>query len=265
MHNTAFQLLGLDCQYEALDIEPTSLKQASVRFRDQVWGGFNVTTPHKETIIPLIDKVIPKAQAIGAVNTIVNSNNALIGHNTDIIGVERSLRFNLEKIEGQECTILGSGGAARSVAYVLTQIFKPKAITFSVLFPEQAYAIIKSIDDGQVKFNVIHCTDTKLESVIKNSKLIVNATTVGMYPNVLDSPIANKNLLSNQQIIFDLIYHPLRTRLLDEAKSAGASTIGGLEMFIHQGAAAFQLWTGMEMPIDQVRCSLEDKLSAENT
>jgi shikimate dehydrogenase len=145
MHNTAFKLLGMDCEYEMLDIEPDSLKQAIERFKDQNWGGFNVTVPHKEAIIPLMDEVVPEAREVGAVNTVMNRSNKLIGYNTEVIGVERSLLLDREKIEGTMCTIMGSGGVARSVAHVLAHKIKPKTITFSALFPEQAHALIKSI------------------------------------------------------------------------------------------------------------------------
>jgi len=182
MHNTAFKLLGLDCQYEMLDIEPDSLPQEIGRFQDQKWGGFNVTVPHKEAIIPLLDEVVPEARAVGAVNTVVNRNNKLIGYNTDVIGVERSLRPYGEKIKDTRCTIMGSGGAARSVAHVLAHNIKPTTITFSALLPEQAHTIIKSIGRCDIEFNVIHCNDAALELAIKNSTLIVNATAVGMYP-----------------------------------------------------------------------------------
>jgi shikimate dehydrogenase len=264
MHNTAFKLLDLDCHYESLDIEPTALKQAVENFKEQTWGGINVTVPHKEAIIPLIDEVVPEARSIGAVNTVVNRNKMLVGYNTDIIGVERSLHPFREKIEGQLCTILGSGGAARSVTHALIRKFKVKAITFAALYPEQADALIKSIGVSSVKLNIMPYTDQALESAIKGRALIVNATTVGMYPNVLDSPISNKSWLSNQQIVFDVIYRPLKTRLLSEAQEIGAKTIDGLGMFIHQGAAAFQLWTGKEMPIEEIRRVLKEKLSADN-
>ena len=161
------------------------------------------------------------------------------------------------------CTIMGSGGAARSVAHVLVHHFKPQAITFSVLFPEQAHAIISSISNSNVQFHVIHCTDAALESAIKNSTLIVNATTVGMFPHVLNSPLPNQQWLLERHIVFDLIYRPLTTRLQSDAQDAGAKTIDGLGMFVHQGAAAFQLWTGMEMPLEQIRKILEDKLNGE--
>jgi shikimate dehydrogenase len=261
MHNTAFKLLGLDCEYEMLDIAPDSLTHAIEQFREKKWGGFNVTIPHKETIIPLLDEVVPEARAVGAVNTVVNRNYKLIGYNTDVIGVERSLRLDRDKIEGRMCTIMGSGGVARSVAHVLIHNIKPKAITFSALFPEQAHALIKSFGSSNVQFNVIHCTDAALETAIKDSTLIVNATDVGMFPHILDSPLPNPHWLSTKHIIFDLVYRPLITRLQSDAQAIGAKTIDGLGMFIHQGAAAFQLWTGMEMPLKQIRQVLEDKLA----
>jgi shikimate dehydrogenase len=261
MHNTAFTLLGLDHRYELIDVDPSSLKEEIERFREKKWGGFNVTVPHKEAIMPFLDEIVPEARAIGAVNTVVHRDNKLIGYNTDIIGVERSLHFDREKIKGTQCTILGSGGAARSVAYVLSHSIVPKAITFSALFPEQAQAIIKSIGETNVQFNILHCTDAALEHAIKNSTLLVNATTVGMFPHDHDSPLPNKNWLSKNQIIFDLVYRPLTTQLQRDAKAVHAKTIDGLGMFIQQGAAAFRLWTGIEMPVEQIRQVLEDKLA----
>lgn len=264
MHNTAFKLLGLDCNYEMIDIEPASLKDAIEQFRGQSWGGFNVTIPHKEAIMPFLDEIVPEARAVGAVNTVVNRSNKLIGYNTDVIGVERSLLPDREKIEDKICTILGSGGVARSVAYVLIHNIKPKTITFSALFPEQAHALIKSIGSNNVQLNVIHCTDTALETAIKDSTLIVNATDVGMFPHIQNSPLPDKRWLSSKHIIFDLIYRPLTTRLQSDAKAVGAKTIDGLGMFIHQGAAAFKLWTEKDMPFDQIRQVLETKLLSDS-
>jgi shikimate dehydrogenase len=263
MHNTAFQLLHLDCQYEMIDIDPSSLRQATEQLRDQKWGGFNVTVPHKEAIIPFLDEAVPEARAIGAVNTVVNHDNKLVGYNTDMRGVERSLQPYREKIEGNKCTILGSGGVARAIAHVLAHTLKPAAITFSALVPDQAYALIKNLGSCDIQFNVIYCADKALEQTIKNSTLIVNATTVGMFPHILDSPLPNQDWLSDRHIVFDLIYRPLTTRLQSDAKAVGAITIDGLGMFLHQGAAAFQLWTGMEMPLGQIRQVLEDKLAEE--
>ena len=263
MHNTAFRLLKLDYNYKALEIDPANLKTSVDTFRESQWGGVNVTTPHKETIMPLLNKIDSDAYAIGAVNTVVNNNGELIGYNTDVIGVRRSLGIYRVSIEGDNCLILGAGGAARSVAYVLVHDFKPKAITFWAQFPLQAQAIIKCIGSSEVKFDIVDSSQEALEMVIKDCSLVVNTTTVGMFPRINESPVHDQRLLTSQHTIFDLVYRPLKTQLLDHAEAAGARTTGGLEMFVHQGAAAFRLWTGMEMPLEQVRQVLVEKLTSD--
>jgi shikimate dehydrogenase len=263
MHNTAFKLLGLDCQYELRDIEPASLKRSIEQFKEQNWGGFNITVPHKESIIPLIDEVVPEALKIGAVNTVVIRNGKSIGYNTDIIGVEKALLPVRSKIEGQPCMIIGSGGAARSVAHVLIHDFGIPSIVFVALYPEQAHALVKSLGENNAKFQVVPSNDKEIEKAIKSCALIVNATAIGMYPQILDTPISNNKWISGRHIVFDVIYRPLTTRLVNEAKTAGAVTLGGLEMFIHQGAAAFRLWTDRDMPLEEVRRVLEEKLASK--
>jgi shikimate dehydrogenase len=265
MHNTAFQILGLDHRYESIEVSPEALKEQAGLFRRNDWGGFNVTAPHKEAIIPLIDDIDSEARAIGSVNTVVNSRGSLIGYNTDIIGIERSLRPYGASIDGNACLILGAGGAARSVAHVLTHNFKPHAITFWTLFPEQAHALVKSLKTNEVPFHVAEYSGEALEEALRLCTLVVNATTVGMYPKVLESPVRDQQLLTSHHIVFDLVYRPLRTRLLAQAEAAGATIIGGLTMFIHQGAAAFQLWLGREMPAERIRSVLEEKLNVEAT
>ena len=260
MHNTAFKHHRLECHYDMMDVDPLSLKETVEQFRDEKWGGFNVTVPYKEAIMPYLDDVVPEARAVGAVNTVVHRDNNLIGYNTDVLGVERSLQAYREKILGNRCTILGSGGVARAVVHVLVHTMKIDAVTFSALVPEQARALIGEFGGGNVHFNVLHCADRAVESAIKDSALIINATAVGMYPHILESPIPNRDWLSDTHIVFDLVYRPLVTQLLSDAKTAGAKTIDGLGMFIHQGAAAYQLWTGLEMPRDLVRTVLEDVL-----
>jgi shikimate dehydrogenase len=260
MHNTAFKLNNLNCNYEAIDIEPTYLKQAVSDFRNQKWGGFNVTVPHKEAIIPLLDEVVPEARAIGAVNTVVNYNNKLMGYNTDIRGVEQSLQQFRGSIQDHNCIIIGSGGAARSVVYVLVHIFKIKEITFIALLPEQAKTLANSFKDSNVQFQILASTDKTIANRIKECSLIVNATTVGMYPNIHESPISDAQWISKDHIVFDVIYRPITTRLLNESKKNGARTIGGLEMFIQQGAAAFELWTGKKMPCEKIKDVLSKEL-----
>lgn len=263
MHNTAFQILGLDHAYESIEVNPDTLKHQVDVFRNSDWGGFNVTTPHKEAIIPLIDDLVAEARSIGSVNTVVNNGRSLVGHNTDMIGIERSLHPHRESIRRNPCLILGAGGAARSVAHVLAHAFAPKAITIWTLYPEQAHALVKSLDTNDVPFHVAEHSVEALEAALRDCTLLVNTTTVGMYPKVFDSPIHNERMLTSRHIVFDLVYRPLRTRLLAQAEAAGAKTIGGLTMFIQQGAAAFRIWLNQEMPVEPIRLILEKKLNAD--
>jgi len=260
MHNTAFKLLGLDCIYELIDIDPANLEKEIDKFKSNEWGGFNVTVPHKEAIIPLLDEIDSEAQRIGAVNTVVIQNNKMKGYNTDIIGVKKTLENYAGKIDDNNCVIIGSGGAARSVVYVLTHNFKPSMITFIALYPEQAFSLAEHFKEKPVWFKVVSTEDKSIENIIKNSKLIVNASPVGMYPKVDESPVPDCTWFSRDQVVFDLVYRPLETKLLKDAKSQGAITIGGLEMFIQQGASAFKIWTQMDMPIDKIRSELIKEL-----
>jgi shikimate dehydrogenase len=261
MHNTAFQLLGLNCQYDAFDIEPDSLNKLVGRFREESWNGFNITTPHKEAIISFIDEVDTEARAFGSVNTVVNHNGIFAGYNTDVGGIQRSIESFRNKIDGLQCLILGAGGVARSVAYVLTRFFHPQSITIAARNPERANAICKDISPSKVMMNVIKFSDQIFDDAVQKSTLIANATTVGMFPKFTETPLPNYQLLNKKHIVFDLVYRPLNTQLLIDAKSAGARTIDGLEMFIQQGAAAFELWTGTQMPLVKIRQVLEAKLS----
>jgi shikimate dehydrogenase len=263
MHNTAFKLLGLHHQYEALDIEPSALRQTIERFREQGFGGFNITAPHKVTVIPYLDQISPEAEAIGSVNTVVNTNGILLGTNTDTLGIQQSLEHFRSEIENSKCLIMGAGGAARSVAYVITRYFRNVHITIAARSLERAQNIGDEISSKTNTIQIIDISGNKFNKAVSESRLIINATTLGMFPRVLDSPIPDQQWISNKQIVFDLVYRPLRTRLLKDSIAAGARTIGGLEMFVYQGAAAFRLWTGMEMPLEQIKQALENKLSGD--
>ncbi len=263
MHNTAFQILGLNHHYEAFDLEADALKSSVERFRDPLWGGFNITTPYKEAVIPLIDEMSLEARTIGSVNTVTNRNGTLFGINTDMLGLQQSLEPVRAEIDGKNCLLLGSGGAARTAAFVLVRLFHPHMLTLAVRSPERAHSIKHNLLSCETGIDISPVSGEKFEEALQSSTLIVNATTVGMYPNDSESPLHRHQLLTSKHIVFDLIYRPLTTRLLYAAHACGARTIDGLEMFLHQGAAAFQLWTGMEMPVSPVRQLLEQTLRLE--
>ncbi len=263
IHNSAFRELGLDYLYLPFDVHPQNLRAALHGLSALGIVGINITTPHKETVIPLIDEVVSEARAIGAVNTIVNDGEKLRGYNTDIIGVTETLRPYADEIEGREVAIIGSGGGARAVVYVLIHQFKPRYI--HIIHPDIEYAIaLRKFLLDNFGFKNISAVDLYMPATIsklKGSTLVVNATPVGMYPKIDESLVETPEAFHPQQIVFDLIYNPIKTKFLRFAESQGARAIGGLEMLLHQAAKSFELWTSRPMPIEKIRSILYDVIA----
>ena len=257
MHNTAFQVLGLHYLYAAYDIEPASLPTALRDMKNSGFAGFNVTIPHKQAILPLLEDVDYEARHVGAVNTVSLQDNRLIGYNTDVYGVLKTLEPYHSEISNKDVLILGSGGATRAVVYALEKYFKPGKIVISCRSPQKAESLIA---DLKIQAAIVSFPPSESST---NYSLVVNATPIGMHPEVGVSPITDKEFFRKGQIVFDLISRPLETKFLKAARAAGATTLRGLEMLIHQGAKSFTIWTGNEMPIDHVRRVLEDKLREE--
>ncbi|MBI4428656.1 MAG: shikimate dehydrogenase [Ignavibacteriales bacterium] len=256
MHNTAFQALGLNFLYASYDIEPSGLKDAVHDMKKLGFAGFNVTLPHKETIIPLLDELDFESKSVGAVNTVTIQKGRLIGYNTDVYGALKSLEPHRQAIEEKKVLVLGSGGASRAVLYALKKYFKPPEIVIAARSQGKANSLAAFL-----KIENATVIDYSLAtSSSKQYSLIVNATPVGMFPKSEASPLSDTFQFVSHQIVFDLIYRPLETTLLKRAKAARAKIIRGLEMFIHQGAKAFEIWTGERMPVEEVRKALEEKL-----
>ncbi len=248
MHNAAFAKLGLDYIYVPFLVKPEQLQKAV----EGLWAlnvvGFNITIPHKVTVLPLMDVVDPLAQKIGAVNTVVNDNGKMTGYNTDAEGFYRALRENGIKPDNKKITILGAGGASRAISYFLAKngagltILNRKEHLFNA---ESIAALIKKDLGSDVKVMEIET----LAAGLKNTDILVNATSIGMSPYAGKS-IVPADLLRNIPVVIDVVYNPLETRLLKEAKAAGAQTISGLDMLVWQGALAFEKWTGQKAPIE---------------
>ena len=213
--------------------------------------GINVTIPHKEKIIQFMDHVSEEASTVGAVNTVVNEGNQFFGYNTDINGIISSLNPFKKELAKSTATVIGSGGAARSVLYSLIRHFKVSKINIINRTEERAEAI-KDYFKDKMHFDEISTYELMPKEnieVYKSSKLIVNTTSIGMYPAVEDTPTDFPESFDKSQIVFDLIYNPLRTKLIDIAEKNGAKVINGLKMFIVQGAKSFELWTGETMDV----------------
>jgi shikimate dehydrogenase len=235
MHNAAFRHLGINAVYVAFPV--TDLAQAVAGLRGLAIGGVSVTIPFKEEIIPLLDELGPRSTRIGAVNTVVNRDGRLIGSNTDWRGAVTALRAKIS-LQGRHVLILGAGGASRAIAYGIFQ--EGGQVTLTDIDAARAAAMARDLGAEAVPLDRLDRSP---------ATILVNATPVGMAPDVDGIPI-NPELLSRYQVVMDIVYQPLTTRLLREAQTRGAATIDGLQMLIHQATAQFELWTGRQAPVE---------------
>jgi shikimate dehydrogenase len=251
MHNACYQKMGLDYVYVPFRVRPEYLAKAVDGFKALNVRGFNVTIPHKVTVIPLLDGLDPLAEKIGAVNTVVNTDGELRGFNTDAEGFLQSLLSKGFKPRGKKVVVVGAGGAARAVSYILAE--KGARVTIvnrqqELDWAEDISKLIKEDFKKEVKVYELG----QIAQALEKTDLLVNATSVGMSPLADASPVPEK-LLGKIPVVFDIVYNPLETRLLREARIAGAQTIGGVDMLVWQGALAFEKWTGKKAPLDLMR------------
>lgn len=257
MHNAAFAALGLDWCYVPLPVplEPANRVGEAVRgLRALGLRGANVTVPHKQAVMPYLDRLTPAAQAIGAVNTIrVEVDGTLLGDNTDAPGFVADLRDHGVDPAGQRVLVLGAGGSARAVVYGLAAAGS-RAITICNRTLDKANSLAAEM---QALFPAcpILAADFPgpLAALSATADLVVNSTSLGMTPHVDGLPWATDVAFRSSQTVYDLIYNPPQTRLLQKASTDGAQAIGGLGMLIWQGAIAFEIWTGSAAPVDVMR------------
>ena len=259
VQNVAFEFEKIDYIYLAFDVPPANLKSALNGVLAFGMKGLNVTLPHKEKIIQHLDELSEEAATIGAVNTIVNDQGKLIGYNTDVTGIIETLAPFKEQITGSTVTVLGAGGGARAAIYALIRHFKPEQINIINRTVQRAdsiqnYFSTKMRYDG---FKTMDLFPPEIVETLQSSRLIINATSIGMFPEMDDTITDLKESFSSSQIVFDLIYNPPKTKFLKLAESQGATTLGGLKMMVSQAAKSFELWTGVKMPINKISKSLE--------
>jgi shikimate dehydrogenase len=259
IHNLTFQLKGLDYIYLPFDVTNANLKNAIKGILSLGIKGFNVTIPHKENIMSFLDNISEEASIIGSVNTVVNDIGKLVGYNTDVNGILETLSPFTKQINGENVTLVGAGGAARAVIFCLVRNFKPKQINLVNRTEERAYSV-KEYFKAKMKyddFKVFELVPPDIVEVFQDSKLIINATPIGMYPDTDDTVTTLKESFKKGQITFDLVYNPVKTKFLEIAESQGATTLDGLNMLVYQAAESFKLWTGQEMPIEDIIKSLQ--------
>jgi len=256
MHNAAFAESGLAFAYAAFDVNPEDLEDAVEGIRALGIKGVNVTIPHKVAVMPMLDEIDPLAKKIGAVNTIVNVDGRLIGYNTDGLGYVRSLVEDTKIVlEQQVVTIIGAGGAARAVAFTLAE-HGVKEIRIINRSREKALFLAEHV--GAIVPTRVVEQDAG-QATIADSTLLINTTSIGMFPNVNDMPVPVE-WLHKELVVSDLIYNPLETRLLREASGIGAVVHSGVGMFVNQGALAFELWTGQDAPSEKMRAVVLEQL-----
>ncbi len=258
MHNAAFRALGLDWRYELLETPLEGLPEAFETLRRDDVAGANVTIPHKQSVIQFIDDLANGAGRIGAVNTIVKREGRLVGENTDLYGIIRVLQDEGVNLIGARVTVLGAGGAARALVFALAQQHVASIVIFNRTV-QRAQALASDLRHLDAALDV----SINAPSRLKEASLIVNATSVGMSPKSDETPMPSGTEFPPGAVAFDLVYRPLKTRFLTDAERSGLKTIDGLSLLVHQGAAAFKMWTGLDAPVqvmfDAVRTAIHDK------
>lgn len=257
MHNEAFNQLGLDYVYLAFDVGTDKLATAVEGLRTLNVRGFNLTMPDKNLMCSLCDKLSPAAEIIGAVNTVVNDNGVLTGYTTDGIGYMRAVEDAGHNIIGKKMTLLGAGGAATAILVQAALDGVSEISVFNVRddFFTRAESIIADLNERtNCKVKLFDFSDQSiLQKEISESAILTNGTSVGMSPNTDACIIKDTSVFHKDLIVSDVIYNPEETKLLRLAREAGCPTFNGLYMLLYQGAEAFRLWTGEEMPIPIIK------------
>jgi shikimate dehydrogenase len=255
MQQAAFDAQGIDAAYELWDRAPIALADAITEIRGDEFLGANVTIPHKERVVPLVDRLTEEAQVTGAVNTITREGKRLVGHNTDVPG----FKVALDKLVGRQkmprnAVVLGAGGGSRAVVYGLIREGFQRIIVFNRHL-HRAEALVKHFgrSAAHMELRAMPWHESIIESELDKSKVLVNATSIGLTSDV--SPIGAE-ILPPDMLVLDLIY--ARTRLLREAEAAGCTIADGELMLLHQGAAAFTLWTGIAAPVELMQRALSE-------
>ena len=261
MHNSAFSALGMDCIYHAFKVRPDKLEKAILGAEAMGFGGLNLTVPLKEVAVKLdCIKLDPLAERIGAVNTIVFGETGEIkGYNTDGLGAKQALREAAVEMRGSKIVVAGAGGAARAIAF---QLAADGAEIIVINRTEgRAIELAQDISAAALPGKVEGRGLSGLKTLLQDADVLINTTTLGMHPNA-DTAIATAEELHSGLTVFDIVYNPLETRLLKEAKASGAKPVSGVSMLVYQGAEAFRLWTGIKPPVELMKKTVLDALQA---
>ena len=251
MHNAAFKNMGVDYVYLPFRVRKEELGKAIEGMRALNIRGLNVTIPHKVAVIPFLDELDHLADKIGAINTIVNDDGVLKGYNTDATGFLQALRERGIEPKGKSVVILGAGGASRAISFILAERGS------SLVILNRTWSRAKICTDRiseifQREATALKLNRENLAAALSQADILINATSVGMSPNINETPVTS-DLLRPNLVVYDIVNNPTKTRLQREAEAVGSKTISGLDMLVWQGALAFEKWTGVKAPIGVMR------------
>jgi len=256
LHNAAFQTAGLNYVYVAFRVEDVAGCLAGMRACEG-FRGMSVTIPHKAAVIPHLDELEPIAAAVGSVNTVVNENGRLIGSTTDGLGALHSLIEAGVSLDGRDVLFLGSGGAVRSVAFAFLDRARLSRLTVLGRTPHRVKALVDDLaaKSGSAR---VEAGDLRkdLAAAMAGHDVVIHGTPTGMYPDWMDDSLVPAELFRPEHIVFDMVYRPVKTRLILEAENAGCQVVLGLEMLLNQAALQFELWTNAPAPLTAMRQAL---------
>jgi shikimate dehydrogenase len=248
IHNAAFTTLGLNCSYIAFRVQEGQLKNSMDSLRAINIGGFNVTMPHKVTVLNYVDRSDKNTEMVGAANTVNNEGGKFHAYNTDVVGFIEPLRQRKIDLNGFEVLILGAGGAARAVAVALSQEKGVSKINIFNRDIDRSTSLANMINKSGIEIGIISQND--VQKIAFRSNLIINTTPLGMKN---EQSLIKTSSISKESIVYDIVYKPIETKLLENARTAGAQVIYGYEMLLEQAIASFKIWFKIDPPIESMK------------
>jgi shikimate dehydrogenase len=248
IHNAAFTTLGLNCSYIAFRVQEGQLKNSMDSLRAINIGGFNVTMPHKVTVLNYVDRSDKITEMVGAANTVNNEGGKFHAYNTDVVGFIEPLRQRKIDLNGFEVLILGAGGAARAVAVALSQEKGVSKINIFNRDIDRSTSLANMINKSGIEIGIISQND--VQKIAFRSNLIINTTPLGMKN---EQSLIKTSSISKESIVYDIVYKPIETKLLENARTAGAQVIYGYEMLLEQAIASFKIWFKIDPPIESMK------------
>ena len=259
MHNAAFDELGMDYAYVAFDVNPNDLKSAIEGAESLNIKGFNVTIPHKVDVMQYLDELDEVARLIGAVNTIDFKN--LKGYNTDGIGAVKAIE-EVTSIKNKNVVVAGAGGASRAISFYIAK-YGAESLTILNRNEAKAESLASDVSDSGLIGEVASDSINAIGNYMESADVLIDATPLGMHPNINDEPIVKADMMDEDLVVFDAVYNPNETVLIKEAIKANAKPVYGIKMLLYQGAESFKIWTGKTAPVDVMEKALRNTLNLE--